>query len=187
MAPVRVSMLEKPSPWHPFTRLLNKWYLHCVHIRSPEACPNRFCLFSYAPYKVLPSINNIFTRASFFLFVSFSSHTISWACRSLREPRKFFQTLFLCIHFFVKYRIAGFCCDDFNVTSHGIRNIKIRYIFYLVTLIYHMRFCDCLMLCRLYFSTSLYRAVTNVSKVKQPSKGKAIFRTSVVHSHNTKL
>ena len=27
------------------------------------------------------------------------------------------------------YRIAGFCHEDFNVAFHGIRNIKIRYIF----------------------------------------------------------
>ena len=33
------------------------------------------------------------------------------------------------------YRIAGFCREDFNVVSHGIRNIKIRDIFYLVTFI----------------------------------------------------
>ena len=26
------------------------------------------------------------------------------------------------------YHIAGFCHEDFNVASHGIRNIKIRYI-----------------------------------------------------------
>ena len=32
------------------------------------------------------------------------------------------------------YRTADFCHEDFNVASHGIRNIKIRYIFYLVTL-----------------------------------------------------
>ena len=44
------------------------------------------------------------------------------------------------------YRIAGFCREDFNVASHGIRNIKIRYIFYLVTF-YHMRFCNSLVLC----------------------------------------
>ena len=29
---------------------------------------------------------------------------------------------------FEDYRIAGFCHEDFNVASHGIRNIKIRYI-----------------------------------------------------------
>ena len=34
----------------------------------------------------------------------------------------------------IVYRIAGFCHEDFNVASHGICNIKIRYIFYLVTL-----------------------------------------------------
>ena len=48
------------------------------------------------------------------------------------------------------YRIAGFCHEDFNVASHGIRNIKIRYIFYLVTFyhvtFYHVRFCNCLVL-----------------------------------------
>ena len=51
------------------------------------------------------------------------------------------------------YRIASFCHEDFNVASHGIRNIKIRYIFYLVSF-YHVRFCNCLVLC-LYFSISL--------------------------------
>ena len=55
-------MLEKPSPWHPFTRLL------------PSLCPEsltrsslRFSLCVL--YKELPSIKNIFTRASFFLFL----------------------------------------------------------------------------------------------------------------------
>ena len=51
------------------------------------------------------------------------------------------------------YRIAGFCHEDFNVASHGIRNIKIHYMFHLVTF-YHVRFCNCLVLC-LYFSISL--------------------------------
>ena len=40
--------------------------------------------------------------------------------------------------YLIIYRIAGFCREDFNVASHGIRNIKIRYIFYLVTF-YHKR------------------------------------------------
>ena len=34
-----------------------------------------------------------------------------------------------------QYHITGFCHEDFNVVSHRIRNIKIRYIFYLVTLL----------------------------------------------------
>ena len=33
------------------------------------------------------------------------------------------------------YRIAGFCREDFNVASHRIRNIKIRDIFDLVTIL----------------------------------------------------
>ena len=67
-----------------------------------RACPNRFHLFLYAPYKGLLSINNILCACHFFLFLSFLSHTFSWACGSLCEPQKFFQTFFLCIHFFVK-------------------------------------------------------------------------------------
>ena len=39
-----------------------------------------------SPYRRPPSIENIFTRASFFsLFLSFLSHNFSWACGSLRE------------------------------------------------------------------------------------------------------
>ena len=50
-----------------------------------------FTKSSHGRYKGLPSMNIIFKRASFFssLFLSFSSHTFSWACGSLREPRKF--------------------------------------------------------------------------------------------------
>ena len=44
-------------------------------------------------------------------------------------------TIRVTLHFYYHnyYRIAGFCREDFNVASDGIRNIKIRYIFYLVT------------------------------------------------------
>ena len=52
------------------------------------------------------------------------------------------------------YRIAGFCNEYFNVASHGIRNIKIHYIFLSRNFYDHVRFCNCLVLC-LYFSISL--------------------------------
>ena len=52
-----------------------------------------------------------------------------------------------------KYGIAFFCNEDFIVESYAIRNIKICYIFYLLTF-YHVRFCNCLVLC-LYLSISL--------------------------------
>ena len=94
MTPVRAPTLKKPSTWHQFTRLLNKWYIHCVQNHWPELVQIVFACFSYAPYSGLPSINNIFMCASFFLvcfFVSFSSHTFSWACGSLHEPQKFFS------------------------------------------------------------------------------------------------
>ena len=43
-------------------------------------------------YKGLPSMKIIFTHVSFFfLLLSFSSHTFSWACGSLREPRNIFS------------------------------------------------------------------------------------------------
>ena len=51
-----------------------------------------FTGFLFGHYKGLPSMNNIFMRTSFFLicfFVSFSSHTFSWACGSLCEPQSF--------------------------------------------------------------------------------------------------
>ena len=87
------------APIHPFTKQM-----------VPSLCPEwltrrlskSFLPVFYAPYKVLPSIKT-FLR-SFFLcfFLSFSLHTFSWACGSLYEPRKYFQILFLCIHFFVE-------------------------------------------------------------------------------------
>ena len=33
MVSVHASILEKPSPWHPFIHLLDKWYLHCIENR----------------------------------------------------------------------------------------------------------------------------------------------------------
>ena len=53
-------MLEKPSPWHPFTRLLPSSRI--IDSKLVE-------IFLYVLYKELPSIKNIFTRASFFLFL----------------------------------------------------------------------------------------------------------------------
>ena len=53
----------------------------------------RSLLRSFSPVLCV-RINNIFTRMSFFfrLFVfSFSSHSFSWACGSLREPRMLFS------------------------------------------------------------------------------------------------
>ena len=48
---------------------------------------------SISPVPLVRLINHFqtFLRASFFLLLSsFSSHTFSWACGSLREPRKYF-------------------------------------------------------------------------------------------------
>ena len=86
------------APIHPFTKQM-------VPLLCPElltrSLSKSFSSFSYAPYKVVPFINNILRMHRFFLclflLLSFSSHIFSWACGSLREPWKYFQT----IHFFV--------------------------------------------------------------------------------------
>ena len=76
----------------------------------------------------------------------------------------------------MQYRIAGFCRDDFNVASHGIRNIKIRYIFNLVTF-YHVKFCDCLVLCRFqYFAWGLFQTL----------KGSNVIPSAAINSANSK-
>ena len=67
-----------------------------------------------APYKLLPVINNILGARRFFLLCFFVCFFVSFFhfhrtlfvglrefCVGLREPRKFFQTLFLYIHLFV--------------------------------------------------------------------------------------
>ena len=93
------------APIHPFTKQM-----------VPSLCPeslNRSLWRSFSPVLCVRLIKGFlppktFLRARGFFLVSlflslFSSHTFSWAYGSLREPRKFFfQTLFLCIHFFVK-------------------------------------------------------------------------------------
>ena len=45
---------------------------------------------------------------------------------SIKFTQRFFKA---------KLPYSGFCHEDFNVASHGTRNIKICYIFYLVTLL----------------------------------------------------
>ena len=63
-------------------------------IVSPRLVQIVFTGSLYEHYKGLRSMNNIFTRTSFFLvclFLSFLSHTFLWACRSLHEPQKFFS------------------------------------------------------------------------------------------------
>ena len=58
-----------------------------------------FCIHHIKHF--LPSITLLHTHH--FFFVSFSLYTFSWGCGSLRAPQKFFQTLFLYIHFFITY------------------------------------------------------------------------------------
>ncbi len=83
VAPFHAPTLEKPSPWH----------LFIIDLKLVEiVLPGYLCV----PYKGLPSINNIFMCTLFF-FVSFIF--IAHFFVGLRKPWKFFQTLFLCIHF----------------------------------------------------------------------------------------
>ena len=61
---VRAPMLKKPSPWHLFTRLLNKWYLQCIHYTS----------FLHVLYKLLPPNKNILGARHFFSVSLFHFH-----------------------------------------------------------------------------------------------------------------
>ena len=74
------------APIHPFTKQM-----------VPSLCPELLTQslsksFSPVPYKVLPSINNIFTRVLFFLcfFVSFLSHTFRGFAGACVNPRSIF-------------------------------------------------------------------------------------------------
>ena len=61
----------------------------------------RFTSSSRVVYKLLPPTKNIFKRASFFFscfFLHFHRTPFSWACGSLREPRKIFSfSTFTCL------------------------------------------------------------------------------------------
>ena len=76
---------------HPFTTQI-------VPSLYPQSFPSSSCrslspVFCLDVIKGFLPMNNIFTHVSFFLIIllSFSSHTFSWACGSLREPRKIFS------------------------------------------------------------------------------------------------
>ena len=47
MAPVCAPTLEKPSPWHQFTHLLNKWYLNVSRNVNPKFIDIVFTSFLY--------------------------------------------------------------------------------------------------------------------------------------------
>ena len=59
------------------------------------------------PYKALLFTTKSFTQRPFFSFY-FHLTLFSWACGSLHEPQKFFQTFFLYIHLFVYHFFMDF-------------------------------------------------------------------------------
>ena len=91
---IHVPTLKKPSPWHQFTRLLNKYLASTFIVSiiiSPKLVQIVFTGILYECYKGLPSFNNIFTCVSFFLVCLF--HFIAHFFVGLRElgvnPRSF--------------------------------------------------------------------------------------------------
>ena len=93
---------QKPSFWHQFYYLFTK---HTLPPLYPYSLINAkfveivFTGFSYAPYKMPPSINNIFTNVSFFSLFYFHHtlfHGLAGVCM---DPRTF---AFLCIQLYVK-------------------------------------------------------------------------------------
>ena len=92
---------QKTIPWHPFTRLLNK-YLHCIHVLESltQSLLRSFSLIlRMRLIKLLPVINNILHTVLFCSCFFYFHHTpFSWACRSLRDLRNYFSNLVLCTH-----------------------------------------------------------------------------------------
>ena len=78
-------------PIRPFTRELHTFIVGRINILKLIEIGSAILLIQ--PYKCLPVTKHI-------LFL--------WACGSFRKPRKFFQTLFLYIHLFVKYVTHSF-------------------------------------------------------------------------------
>ena len=89
---------RKPSPWHLFTRLLNKYSTFNVsRIVDSKSFDIHYLSFPHVPYKHLPPNKSILGTHRFSLFLlSFSLHTFLWACGSSCEPRKYFSIIFLC-------------------------------------------------------------------------------------------
>ena len=90
MAPVRAPTLEKPSPWHQFTRLLNKYVVPSLY---PELFTQSLCR-SFSLISCMGFIKGFLSSIKFCLcrFSSlfyFHRTPFSWACRSLRNPRRF--------------------------------------------------------------------------------------------------
>ena len=83
MVPIHASMLEKLSPWHLFTRLLQTVHLWCQESLTRIIFTNSL----YAAYKLFLPFLQVHRFSSLFHF----HHTLfpGLAARSLHESRKF--------------------------------------------------------------------------------------------------
>ena len=130
MAPIRAPTLENDplAPIHPFT----KQSVPSMH----QELFTRSLLRSFSPVLCvclikgfLPSITFLCVCHFFLLclFLSFSSHTFSWACGSLREPWKFFSfCAFTCMSNNSLISQPNLCQHFSNVcsTCHSIFSLK---------------------------------------------------------------
>ena len=97
IASLMARFMRPRSKNHPLNTNTPVYYTNSTFIVSTiisqQLVQIAFTGFLFGRYKGLPSMNNTFTCASFFLIIllSFSSHTFSWGCGSLREPRNIFS------------------------------------------------------------------------------------------------
>ena len=88
-----MSTLQIPlTPIHLFTRqIVPSWCSESLTQSLSKWFSSVYCM-----HFIKCSIKNIFECISFFpcFFLSFSLHSLSWACRSLHEHRKFFFKCF---------------------------------------------------------------------------------------------
>ena len=107
------------APIHPFSKQM-----------EPSLCPESLTQRSSRLFSTvlcvclikgfLPSVTFLRARRFFFYFLSFSSHTFSWACGSLCEPQKFFSFVHSLVCQITHSFLNGFQPNLYQHFSHAI-------------------------------------------------------------------
>ena len=128
-------------PIHLFTRQIVATFIALRIVDNQESSLNChklfiemivFTGFSYTPYKVLPSIKNIFTRASFFFVLSFIfiAHFFRGVVGACVNPGKFFSNS-LFVHSIIICQMSHSFLNGFqpNLCQH-FSHVRMLYLSY---------------------------------------------------------